>query len=209
MAEHEFFTQEARRRVGQVVGVIESGTAAEIVVTVRRTSGSYRQTDLWGGLAVALAMLVFLLFDPHPFDVGWMPVNVLVAFILGAVITLEWRPLRRALTPGKLLGHLTKQAARASFYDLGVSRTSGRTGVLVYVSMFERLVEVVPDIGVKPDAMGADWVKVVAALSSAISSGPDIERFVTALESLQGPLSSALPAQPGDVNELPDEPVVA
>jgi putative membrane protein len=209
MAVRDFFVPEARRRVGQAVEEIERETSAEVVVTVRKRSGHYRQTDLYAGAAFALAMLAFLLFDAHPFDVGWMPVDVIVAFGVGAFASAEVTLLRRALTSPRLLRESTVTAARAAFYELGISRTTGRTGVLVYVSMFERRVVVVPDIAVKPDELGAEWTAAEQALQASVANGPDFERFLTALASIHAPLVRALPAQPGDVNELPNEPVMA
>ncbi len=178
MAVRDFFVPEARRRVGQAVEAIERETSAEVVVTVRKCSGHYRQTDLCAGAALALAMLVFLLFDAHPFDTNWMPVDVIVAFAIGAFASAELKSLRRALTPSRLLRESTSQAARAAFYELGISRTTGRTGVLVYVSMFERRVEIVPDIAVKPAELGAEWAAVEQALAASVANGPDFESFL-------------------------------
>ena len=58
-----------------------------------------------------------------------------------------------------------RTAARAAFVDQGISRTRGRTGILVFVSLFEREVEVVADVGVDPVLLGEDWTRAVAALT--------------------------------------------
>ena len=195
--------------MGQAVEAIERETSAEVVVTVRKCSGHYRQTDLFAGAAFALVMLAFLLFDSHPFDIGWMPVDVTIAFAVGAFVSAEVTSLRRTLTSPRLLQESTLTAARAAFYELGISRTTGRTGLLVYVSMFERRVVIVPDIAVKPDELGPEWAAAEQALAASVAKGPDFERFLTALGRVHAPLVRALPAKPDDVNELPDEPVMA
>ncbi len=209
MAVRDFFLPESRKRVGQAVEAIERETAAEIVVTVRKRAGDYSQTDLFLGSVLSLVVLVYMLFDETPFDVGWMPINVMVGFLVGAGASLELAPLRRLLTPLPFLRENVRTASHAAFYDLGISRTSGRTGVLVFVSMFERRVEVVPDIAVKPDELGSEWSAAVKALEASLASGPDFDRFLTALGSIKAPLARALPIQPDDVNELPNEPVMA
>lgn len=208
MSERDFFQPEARKRVGVAVGGIEAGTAAEVVVTVRKRAGHYRQTDLYAGAGLALAALVFFLFDEHPFDIGWMPLNVVVVFLVGALLTANLRGLRRLLTSPHVLAVSARTAAHAAFYDLGISRTSGRTGILVFVSMFERRVLVVPDIAVDPKVLGPEWVRAEQALQAAITP-PDLERFLDALALLSAPLARALPIQPDDVNELPNEPVMS
>jgi uncharacterized membrane protein len=42
-----------------------------------------------------------------------------------------------------------------------------------------------------------------------VRQGFDFEAFIEALRSLAAPLARALPIQADDVNELPDEPVMA
>jgi putative membrane protein len=59
--------------------------------------------------------------------------------------------VRRLLVlPARKIGAV-RQAARGAFFDHRVSRTHGRTGILLYVSVFERRVEVVPDAGIEQD----------------------------------------------------------
>jgi putative membrane protein len=207
MSERDFFQPAARKRVGEAVEAIERGTSAEVVVTVRKRAGHYRQTDLYAGSGVALGMLVFLLFDEHPFDIGWMPVNVVIAFLVAAVSIANVAGLRRALTSPRVLAESARTAARAAFYDLGISRTTGRTGILVFVSMFERRVEVVGDVAIEPKALGAEWTAVERALQAAIDP-PDLDAFLTAMGTMSAPLARVLPIQPDDVNELPNEPVM-
>ena len=209
MATRDFFLPEARTRVAGAIEQIERETAAEVVVAVRRRSGHYRHTDLYAGLALSLLMLLVLLFHPYPFEVEWMPANVLVAFAAGALLVGNVAALRRLFTSKHLLRENARMAARAAFYDMGISRTMGRTGILVYVSIFERRVEVVPDSAVKPDELGAEWGAAVAALQRALHQAPDFDGFLRGLLAMTSPLARALPIQPGDINELPNEPVVS
>ena len=209
MPARDFFLPEARTRVASAIEQIERQTAAEVVVTVRRRSGHYRHTDLYAGLGSALLTLLVLLFHPYPFAVEWMPANVLVAFGAGALLVGKVAALRRLFTSGRLMRESARTAARAAFYEMGISRTVGRTGILVYVSIFERRVEVVPDAAVKPGELGAEWGAAVAALERAVSASPDLDGFLAALSALTSPLARALPIQPGDINELPNEPVVS
>jgi putative membrane protein len=88
---------------------------------------------------------------------------------------------------------------------LGVGRTRDRNGVLVFVSLFERRVGVVADVGIDPRAMGAAWTDAVGALEASLAAGADTERFLAALAALGPPLAAAMPHRDDDVNELPDE----
>jgi putative membrane protein len=210
MATKDFFTDEARKRVGETVEAIEKESEVEVVVSVKKRSGHYRRTDLYVGAFVAYAFLFYILFDPQEFDTQWIPVDVVIAYLFGVALSIEVSPLRRALTPRSLREDASELAARSAFYSLGVSRTTGRTGILVFVSMFERRVLLVPDLAVKPTEMGEEWAAAERALEASVVDGPDFERFLAALAALKAPLTRALPAKGGQhKNQLANEPVMA
>lgn len=204
VSEASFFTDAARKSVGEAVGDAESRTSAEIVVIVRRTSGTWREVDLAVGAVVAFGVLLVLLFHPQPFAVEAMPVDVAVAFTAGALLCASLPPFKRALLPRKGVAAQIRAKAREAFVDQGVTRTRGRTGVLVYASMFERCVEIVVDVGVDGKLLEAQ----ASALSDSVRRGPDLGAFLEAVRSMGPALASALPRSEDDVNELPDAPVI-
>ncbi len=206
MSERAFWDPVAQREATAAVQEIERQTAAEVVVAVRRESGWYRAADLGFGAALALLLVAVALALPVAFRPWALLVDLVVGFGLGALVC-SWTPaLRRALTPASRRREAVQRAARAALVELGVTRTSGRWGVLVYVSMFEREAVVVPDAGVDLAAMGEGWPRAVQALQSAVRR-LDYPGFVAALRALGQPLGAAHPRQAGDVNELPDEVV--
>src|SRR4051794_7446335 len=200
--EADFFGERARREVAEAVRAVEAQTAAEIVVAVRHASGRYRHVDYLAGALLSFGVLLILLFHPRPFAVATMPLDLLVTFIVGAAASAYSPNLRRLLSTAKWQREEVGRAARSTFVELGVSRTRGRTGILVYVSLLERTVEVVCDTGVDECARGAPFLSAKAALSRSL---PDLDGFLTALRGLAGPLAQSLPRAADDVNELPDE----
>ena len=95
-------------------------------------------------------------------------------------------------------------AASAAFTDLGVHRTRDRTGVLVFVSAFERRAVARPDIGVPVRELGESWNAWCEKLDASFRTGRRDE-FVAALAELGGLLEAKLPKKPDDQNELPDD----
>jgi putative membrane protein len=201
-----FADKAAKAEVAAAIRAIESATSAEVVVAVRARSGHYRHTDYLVGFALSFAALLVFLFDSHEFEIDWMPVDTLVAFALGTLLSAGVPPLRRFFTSRKLMRANVATAARAAFVELKIARTSGRSGILVFVSKFERRVEVVPDIGVDPVVLGPAFADAVDALDAALRSRASFPKFLDALRSLGPVLGKALPRLEGDVNELPDEP---
>jgi len=203
MSERAFFEKAAKQRATAAIKSIESQTSAEIVVTLRHASGNYRHVDYLFGFACALATLVAMLFLPYTFRLSAFPIDVTVVFVVGAFVCGGSSTLRRALTSPRARHANVRRAAREAFVDHGVARCSGRWGVLIYLSMLERDVEVVPDLGIDPPSI-AGWHDAVEAMRRAVARA-DFDAFVAAMETLGPVLSKPFPHRDDDVNELPDE----
>ena len=195
-----FFDDAAKRRVREAVERIEASSGAEVVVAVRKRSWSYRHSHYLFGFLVALALLSALLFLPQSFDIVTWPLEIAVAFGAGALLCSVVGPLERTLTRRRTMEEQVTRAAKAAFVDLGIGGTRERCGMLVYVSVGERMASVVSDIGLQE----ADCREARAAIESAVAR-VDFDKFVEGIESLAEPLALAVPRRPSDVNELPDE----
>lgn len=198
-----FLDARAKARAVAAVKAFESHTSAELVVTVKKHARSYPEVHLLYGSIFALFTLLFLLFYPLDFSTTMMPVDTLVGFAIGNVLSRILPPLQLlALSESKRRG-IVEQAAKAAFFDLGVSKTTGRTGVLVYVALFERTVAVIADAGITPAAKSAAEGSR-AALEAALRN-VDIRSFSETLEALGRTFGATMERSADDVNELPDE----
>jgi len=200
MALEDFFSKESRARAKKAVETIELQTAGEVVVVVRKRCASYREAELIGALVSGFAMLLWVLFHPSPYTTAGIPLRVLVAGAAGGALVSWLSPLKRSIVSKEKQKEATRAAARSSFVDLGVTKTKGRTGVLVLVAAFEKRAEIVCDIGVDPAAIATPQTKMQEAVERF-----DFDEFVRALESMGPPLSKILPRQADDENELSDE----
>ncbi|MGI5865619.1 MAG: hypothetical protein ACOX6T_26655 [Myxococcales bacterium] len=204
MSQRAFFAADAKTKTVEVVQEIERQTSAEVVVALRKSSGYYRHADYLFGFAVALATLVAVVLVPQPMSALTVPLDALVMFVLGAALCAQFPWLRRLLTCARRRRENVRAAALVAFQELGVSRTSGRWGVLVYLSLLERDAEVVLDVGIDEVSLGDDWKRAIAELRVAMKS-LDFERVLGAMRALGPLLASVHPVRDDDVNELPDE----
>ncbi|HEX2870662.1 MAG TPA: hypothetical protein VHP33_05385 [Polyangiaceae bacterium] len=183
---------------------VEAQTSAEVVVAVRRRSGDYRVPAYHFGFFVGGLVVLYLLVTPQVFSIGDIALDGALGFGLGLALAYNVSALLRLLVREKPLAASVAAAARVAFYDLGISRTIGRNGVLVFVSTFEQRVLVLADIGIDVRALGPKWDEACAALSAAVKRR-DLAGFEQALESLGPILGATMPRSFDDVNELPDE----
>jgi putative membrane protein len=204
LSERAFLLPDAKSRTTEVIRAIEAKTSAEVVVTVRPAAERHLATSaIFGGAVAALTLLVILV-SPRVYDIRTMPFDALLAFVLAALVCHFVPALKRLLTPKTRRFGAAQRGASAAFVELGIGKTKQRTGVLVFVSLFERTAVVVADEGVPTALLGEAYearVREVARSAGAL----DVDAFLAALTELGTLLASVLPRRPDDVNELTDE----
>jgi putative membrane protein len=204
LSERAFLLPEAKRRATDAIRTIESQTSAEIVVSMRRRAERHLATSLAFGATTALVALIVMMVSPQLYDVRTMPLDAVLAFVLAALACGSVPPLARLLTSRKRRRAAAERAARTAFVALGVGRTKRRSGVLVYVALFERTAVVVADDGVPVDLLGEPWGVRLEELARSVER-LDFEAFTRTLEEFGPLLASVLPRRLDDENELRDE----
>lgn len=204
VAEADFFRDAAKQTTARSVKQVESLTAAEVVVAVRRRSGDYRVAAYHCGFFVGGLVVLYLLVAPQVFTIGDIALDGALGFGLGLALALNVPFVQRLWLREKTQARCVADAARAAFFDSGISRTSKRNGLLVFVSTFEQRALVLTDIGIEVARLEPSWSKACAAMSKAVEQR-NLPAFESALESLGPILAKLMPRSADDVNELPDE----
>ncbi|HKV09549.1 MAG TPA: hypothetical protein VJ725_15510 [Thermoanaerobaculia bacterium] len=200
-----FLTDESRKALAEAVHAVEATSSAELVVAVRARSGSYLAAALLAGIVAGYATLAFLLFSPWEFGLAWFLVDPVLVGALAVLAGLRIPALTRLLSRrATRLRHVTA-AARANFVEKGMDRTTGRTGILLYISLLEREVEVVVDAGVEALAATDVWRQAISAIGEAVRRGADGIEVAGKIRGLAEVLAPALERSAEDVNELPNE----
>jgi len=199
------FDDAARAALTDCVKKIESTTDAELVLVVRARSGSYRHADYLFGALLAFAGLLFLLFSPFDFHQYWVAIDVALLFVIGSVITSRSNSLRRLLTTNKFRSAAVRTGAAAMFYEAGIANTNAEMGVLIYLSVLERRLELIADRGILKGVNALEWNQQMFELHQA-GRKADAQTLQTCLENLGALLSKHLPATGENPNELPDAP---
>jgi putative membrane protein len=198
---HDFFTQQARTRTAEAIRHVESTTNAELVVAVRRQSGRYLHAYFAVGLVTLMITLCVILFVDIEFALHAIPFEVLAGFAFGLLLAAVVAPLRRLATLRSEREARVGVAARACFHDAGISKTRGRTGLLLYYSAFERRAELVADVGLDLTKLPVGWDSAIHAAAARA----DFEAMLEAIRGLGPPLGSLSPKTDDDVNELSNE----
>ncbi len=193
--------------VEAAVAQAEGRTSAELVVIVALQSGSYRDVAYLGGAAAATLTVALALFLPFAFHAATVLPTALVLFALGAWLSARLDGLVRLLTTARRRRRQVLEAARATFMEEAVHATRERTGVLFYVSLLERQVLVLPDLGVEAVVdRGALHALQRRMTGRAMVGAGARARFLSGLAECGALLADGLPPRADNPNELPDRP---
>lgn len=217
---HEFFTAEEREKINQAVAGAEKRTAGEIVPVIAATSGRYGSAVALGGFLASIAalVLVWLRFQrvvpaeggwEHgqrlAFSLPWIVLTMAAGFVLGVAVVSHVAWLRYLLAGAAEMRQQVERRAWEAFGRFGVGKTAGATGIVLYVSLFERMVSVQGDQNIASKLDQKTWEEVRDLLIAAIRERRAAEGFAQAIGRCGELLSTHFPIAPGDINELPNE----
>jgi uncharacterized membrane protein len=113
---------------------------------------------------------------------------------------LDVLPVWRGLTP--------RERALELFSELRVWDTADNSGVLIYVQVVDRDIEIVADRGVAGKVPQAQWEAVCRRMEAAFGASRYEEGAIEGLAEITKLLAAHFPAQGANPDELPDAPLI-
>ncbi len=91
------------------------------------------------------------------------------------------------------------------FYRLGMDKTRDRTGVLIYILLSERKIQIIADKGINDKVENATWQKIAESVAEYFKTGKYIDGIIKGIEQIGEILAQHFPIKPDDINELPND----
>jgi putative membrane protein len=130
--------------------------------------------------------------------------GVAIAKFLAMIALQLWQPLKFLLIPG-LIKSARVRARAVTLFRVGAERrTTGRTGILIYLSLAEHRAEIVADEAIATRVAPEVWGAAMAAMLVHIRAGRIAEGMAAAVEQVGKVLAEHFPRAEDDANELPD-----
>jgi uncharacterized membrane protein len=102
----------------------------------------------------------------------------------------------------------SRDRAREVFAMQGVWNTEENNGVLIYVLLADRRVEIVADRGIDRKVAPDDWQRIVRAMEERFRDARFEEGALAGVRSVSDLLATHFPVRHGDQNELADRPLL-
>jgi uncharacterized membrane protein len=158
-------------------------------------------------------------FFKHSLVPQWWALRALPAGTLGAIEQAIGESEKRhsgelrfvvegPLPAAVLSGKGCRQRAIELFSQLRVWDTEANSGVLIYVQLVDRKVEIVADRGIHAQVGQAFWEGVCGRLQSEFGAGRFEAGALAAIGEITEALARHFPPGAHNLNELPDKPVV-
>lgn len=211
-----------RDLVTQAVTRAEETTDSEIVTIVSRQSDRYQDVPLHYAVLAMLLTGAVAAIAPTRFGAGFdwfgngwgqesapgqLLATVLVVQIILFLIVryaVGWTPLKMLLTPKATKARRVRRRAIECFKVGAERRTQARVGVLLYLSLDERIAEIVADEAIHSRVPPERWGDAMAALVAHVRQGRAGEGMAAAVTAIGAIVGEHFPKTAADINELPD-----
>ena len=185
------FTRKELEQLEAAVARAEERTSAEIVPVVVPSSDWY-PVAIWRGagagvvVASVLCLIAFQYY--HGWSLAWLftgwgaAVTILFGGTTGALLGAFVPPIKRFLAGSERTATMVHLRATQAFVQEEVFSTRDRTGVLVFISLFEHRIEIMADAEINRRVGTDDWGDIVARIRDGIRSGQLYDGLVEAFD---------------------------
>ncbi len=206
------FSAEDLERIKAAVHKAEEKISGEIVPVFVEKSGFYSIANYRASVVTgALAFMLVIFFDRYMpalaiYDPLLIFLVVIMLGLLGAVVCNYIGFIKRIFIPQQHLDHATRKRAETAFLQEEVFNTRHRTGIMIFISFFEREVMVIADRGISKVVEQKEWDNMVQGIIQNIRMGKVVSGIEAAiLRCGEILLEKGFLKTADDVNELKDD----
>lgn len=212
------FSQTELEAIKNTINECEKDISGEIRVAYEDSSNNYGAAGLIAGLIFMwTASLLFILVEELLFSNSFMALfqdHYLlliqgIAFLLGILITSFSDKLKRTFTPKKYLRKSVLEKAETIFLEKEIFATRQRSGILIFMSILEHQIVILPDIGLKAKVSAKEWDKITKNIANSFKKHQAADGIQQAIRECRDILlKNGFEAGPDDINELSNEVIV-
>ncbi len=223
-----------KTRIEAAVAKAEDGTSGEIICVLASEVSHYPEVALaWAAVVSLVAPAVAVALGVHPLALAagaagvWTAAQsgggaaeekialalgvyalVQTALFILTFLALEIPAARRRATPAILKRHKVERAARQQFAAIAARARGSETGVLIFVALDDRQVQILADGALHGKADEASWKAAALAIGSAMKAGKDpTTGIVQAVEICGSVLRAHFPSNGPGPQQFSNRPV--
>ncbi len=186
----------------------ELKTSGEIVPIIVNQSRSYIITYFICGHIGFIASLIYIYFISKGWGFNYtiqeillIQILIVISFVMIGIIPF----IRKLLIPKRIMEQNVRTACLSNFIASGLLETRDRTGILIFISLFERKVTILADKGINDNTPPDYWQIQVDSIIKGIKKKKPTDALCNAINEMGNKLAEHFPPRPDDTNELSNE----
>lgn len=202
MTAKEIFSEQEKQLIESAVKRVEKCTSGEIVPMIVDESYDYPRAEILGAGLFSLAAgitLSWAFFGESLWHFLWIFVLCYFPFKL---LIRNIPALRRRLIHPEEMSLEVEEKAIVSFLEHGLHHTRDETGILIFISLFERRVHVLADRGINNVVPANTWDGIVQKITDGMHRGETCHALCAAIDMCGRLLEEHFPVKDDDVDEL-------
>lgn len=205
----KFLSEADQRKIRESVKAAEKRTSGEIVPMVVSASYHYPMADVIGATSFALPLALvsahiigsrFFLGDPHNMWIFLAAFGIWFAIFHSVVARVS--VVKRLFVYPSEMEEEVREAAVTAFFREGLYRTRHETGILIFISVFEKRVWVLGDRGINEKVSPDHWERVVDHIVNGIRKNRQGDAICEAVQQVADILAGHFPVLADDTDEL-------
>ncbi|MCK4653497.1 MAG: TPM domain-containing protein [Candidatus Cloacimonetes bacterium] len=211
--------QDDLKKISSAVKNAEKKTSGEIVTAIIKESYNYAIYELIFAVITGLIYFIIMMFfvgniekwlEGIFWDYSIHHLVMFYGFSTFIVITILYfigniSNVDRFIVAKKIMQIKVNERAIRHFMESGVCNTKERTGILIFISILERRVELLADSGINEKIPQGKWQNIVDNIIKGIKKKNVTAHLIESINDCGDLLAQHFPIQPDDVNELSDE----
>ena len=206
-----YLTADEIKKIESLIAGAERRTSGEIVPVIVRESVKKEPPTL---VFSSLLVFIFFIYAESRLaswlelsDIIFIGCGVAISAILGRLLS-RLGPVRRVFARDRDLTRYAELRAELEFYRAGIGSTSGKTGILLFLSVQDRRAVVLADQAISEKLPQDTWDHVLRLLVGGIKNGKCFDGLKSAIQECGGILATHFPIAANDVNELTNRLIV-
>jgi len=197
----KFLNDQDKQRIREAVENAEKQSSGEFVTVIAGQADQYLFIPtLWAAVLSLLTPALLMVVNSSLDYQQIYTIQLSVFFVL--TILFRWQTLTLMLIPKAVKLQRAKRLAWEQFFALGLHHTRERNGILFFVSIAEKYVEIIADKGINDRVDSTQWESIVVDFTAAVKKGNIADGFVSSINACGNVLKSHFPRQADDKNEL-------
>ncbi len=198
-----------REEIKRLIAEAEAKSNSELVPMIVNVSDNYPAAHWRAAIIVSFLFSLGLYFSPlaiiNPIYFLWIQIpGLFIGYWMGNIPALT----RLLITKDEIEFEVTQRAIEA-FYEHNLHVTEKHNGVLIFISLLERKIKIITDVGVKQKVDQKIWDEIIFDFTEKVGQGQFVEALKKTIEAASDILENYFPSS-GKVkkNELKNDIII-